>query len=47
MLITTYLTKKSKEYELDEKVDDNKNKRNTTTIDIESYVIGTVQCSGE
>ena len=34
MLITTYLTK----YELDEKVDDNKKKRNTTTIDIESYV---------
>ena len=35
------------EYELDEIVDDNKKKRNTTTIDIESYVIGTVQCSEE
>ena len=39
MLITTYLTKKSEEeYELDEKVDDNKEKRNATTIYIESYV---------
>ena len=35
MLITTYLTKKSEEeYELDEKVEE----RNTTTVDIESYV---------